>query len=93
VDQGDHVAGMLTLHDVKEIPRPSWNTTTAAQAMVPLEKSSKIDSNTELWTAMEKMSRDGINEMPVMQGNTVVGMLSMADIVKYLQTMQQLRSV
>jgi signal-transduction protein with cAMP-binding, CBS, and nucleotidyltransferase domain len=84
---------MLTLHDVKEIPRPSWTTTTAAQAMVPLEKSGKLDSDTELWTAMEKMSRDAINEMPVMQGNTVVGMLSMADIVKYLQTMQQLRSV
>jgi Zn-dependent protease len=91
VDQGDRVAGMLTLHDVKEVPRTSWPTTTAAQAMVPLEKSSKLDSSSELWTAMEKMTRDGIDEMPVMQGNTVVGMLSMADIVKYLQTMQQLR--
>jgi Zn-dependent protease len=93
VDQGDHVAGLLTLHDVKEIPRPSWNTTTAAQAMVPLDKSNKIDANAELWSAMETMSRDGINEIPVMQGKSVVGLLSMADIVKYLQTMQQLRSV
>jgi Zn-dependent protease len=93
VDQGDHVAGLLTLHDVKEIPRPSWNTTTAAQAMVPLDKSKKIDANAELWSAMETMSRDGINEIPVMQGQSVVGLLSMADIVKYLQTMQQLRPV
>jgi Zn-dependent protease/CBS domain-containing protein len=92
VDQGDHVAGLLTLHDIKDVPRPSWTSTTAAQAMVPLEKSSKIDSSAELWPAMEKMSRDSINEMPVMQGNTVVGMLSMADIVKYLQTLQQLRA-
>jgi signal-transduction protein with cAMP-binding, CBS, and nucleotidyltransferase domain len=92
VDQGDHVAGLLTLHDVKEIPRPSWTTTAAAQAMVPIDKSHKIDSTAELWSAMEKMSRDSINELPVMQGNTVVGLLSMADIVKYLQTMQQLSS-
>jgi signal-transduction protein with cAMP-binding, CBS, and nucleotidyltransferase domain len=49
-------------------------------------------ANAELWKAMEQMSREDINEMPVMQGNTVVGMLSMADIVKYLQTMQQLRA-
>jgi Zn-dependent protease/CBS domain-containing protein len=89
VDQGDQVVGLLTLHDVKEIPRPSWTTTTAAQAMIPVEKLSSIDPNAELWTAMEKMGRDGINQMPVMLGNNLVGMLSRGDIVKYLQTLQQ----
>ena len=90
VEQGDRVIGLLTLHDMKEIPRPSWTTTTAAQAMVPLEKLSRLDSNAELWTAMEKMSRDEINQMPVVLGNKLVGMLSTGDIVKYLQTLKQL---
>jgi len=36
-----------------------------------------------------KMGRDGINQMPVMRGNNLVGMLSRGDIVKYLQTLQQ----
>ena len=89
VDRGDHVAGLLTLHNLKEIPRLSWATTTAAQAMIPVEKLSTIDPNAELWTAMEKMGRDGINQMPVMLGNNLVGMLSRGDIVKYLQTLQQ----
>jgi Zn-dependent protease/CBS domain-containing protein len=89
VDRGDRVVGLLTLHNVKEIPRPSWSTTTAAQAMTPVEKLSKIDPNAELWTAMEKMGRDGINEMPVMQGNNLIGLLSTGDIVKYLRTLQQ----
>lgn len=90
VDRGDRVVGLLTLHNVKEIPRPSWTTTTAAQAMTPVEKLSKIDPNAELWTAMEKMGRDGINEMPVMLGNDLIGLLSTGDIVKYLQTLQQI---
>ncbi|PYU47183.1 MAG: hypothetical protein DMG54_01565 [Acidobacteria bacterium] len=89
VDQGGRVVGLLTLHNMKEIPRPSWTTTTAAQAMIPLEKLSSIDPNSELWTAMEKMGRDGINQMPVMLGNNLVGMLSRGDIVKYLRTLQQ----
>ena len=89
VDRGDRAVGLLTLHNMKEIPRPSWTTTTAAQAMIPLEKLSKIDPNAELWTAMEKMGRDGINQMPVMPGNNLVGMLSTGDIVKYLHTLQQ----
>ncbi|MGC2330371.1 MAG: site-2 protease family protein [Candidatus Acidiferrales bacterium] len=89
VDRGDHAVGLLTLHNVKEIPRSSWATTTAAQAMTPLEKLNKIDANAELWTALEKMGGDGINQMPVMRGDNLVGMLSRGDIVKYLQTLQQ----
>ena len=50
---------------------------------------SSIDPNSELWAAMEKMGRDGINQMPVMLGNNLVGMLSRGDIVKYLQTLKQ----
>jgi CBS domain-containing protein len=57
--------------------------------MVAVEKLSRIDSNAELWTAMEKMGRDGINQVPVMLGNKLVGVLSTGDIVKYIQTLQQ----
>jgi predicted transcriptional regulator len=42
---------------------------------------------------MEKMGRDGINQMPVMLGNNLVGMLSRGDIVKYLQTLQQVSAL
>ena len=90
VDRGDHTVGLLTLHNMKEIPRPAWTTSTAAQAMVPVEKLNGIDPRAELWTAMEKMGRDGVNEMPVMSGTNLVGLLSTGDIVKYLHTLQQL---
>lgn len=89
VDRGDRVAGLLTLHNIKEIPRPSWTTTTAVQAMIPIEKLKRIDPNAELWTALQEMGRGGINEMPVMQGNDLVGLLSTSDVVKYLHTLQQ----
>jgi CBS domain containing-hemolysin-like protein len=89
VDQGDREVGLLTLHNLKEVPRSFWTTTTAAQAMTPIEKLSRIDANAELWTAFEKMGRDGINQMPVMRGNELVGMLSRSDVLRYLQTLQQ----
>jgi Zn-dependent protease len=89
VDRGDHTAGLVTLHNIKEVPRSSWATMTAAQAMTPLEKLSRIDANAELWTALEKMGGSGINQMPVMRGGDLVGMLTRGDIVRYLQTLQQ----
>lgn len=87
--RGDHAVGLLTLHNIKEIPRPSWTMTTAAQAMTPIEKLNRIDPKAELWSAIEKMGRDGINEMPVMAGSNLIGLLSTGDIVKYLHTLQQ----
>lgn len=45
VKQGERVVGLLTLHNMKEIPRLSWATTTADQAMIPVEKVSRIDPN------------------------------------------------
>jgi Zn-dependent protease len=92
VSKGERVIGLLTLHNIKEVPRSSWTTTTAAQAMIPVEKLSTIDPNSELSTAMEKMGRDGVNQMPVMKGNDFIGMLSRGDIVKYLQPLQQGRT-
>jgi Zn-dependent protease len=89
VYRADRPVGLLTLHNIKEIPRTSWATTTASDAMIPLEKLSTTNPNAELWTALEKMGVDGINQMPVMQANNLVGMLSRSDIVKYLQTLQQ----
>jgi Zn-dependent protease len=93
VDQGGHAAGLLTLHDIKETPRTSWTTTTATQAMSPLEKLSTTDPNAELWTVLEKMGSGGINQIPVVRGNDVIGMLSRADIVKYLHTLQQVATL
>jgi len=92
VNQGAGVVGLLTLHNIKEVPRTSWTTTTAAQAMIPVEKLSKTGPNAELWTAMEEMVRDGVSQMPVMLGNNFIGMLSRGDIVNYLQTLQQVHT-
>jgi len=57
--------------------------------MTPIEKLNRIDPKAELWSAIEKMGRDGINEMPVMAGSNLIGLLSTGDIVKYLHTLQQ----
>ena len=92
VDDGGRAAGLLTLHAVRAIPRLSWTTTTAAQVMVPFEKLSTVGPTAEVWTALQKMGRDGVNQLPVMQGTNLVGMLSRSDIVNYLHTLQQLET-
>jgi len=52
------------LHHVKGTPRSDWPTTTAAQAMIPAEQMKRVRPDGELWTALEEMDRDGVNQLP-----------------------------
>ncbi len=90
VVQGDEVVGLLTLHSFKAAPRSAWNRITAREVMVPLQKAEKIDPHAELWTALQKMGRDGMNQLPVASGDRIVGLLTRSDIVNYLQTLAQI---
>jgi predicted transcriptional regulator len=90
VSRGADTVGLMTLHRVKEVPRPDWANTTAAQVMLPLEELKRISPSTELWAALQLMDRDGVNQLPVMTDSQVVGMLSREDVVTYLRTVQEL---
>jgi Zn-dependent protease/CBS domain-containing protein len=93
VGNGQGATGLITLSTIKEVPRALWARTTASQVMVPLEKTISIRPAAELWTALEKMGRDGVNQLPVLNGgggDRVIGMLSRDDLVHYLRALQAL---
>jgi Zn-dependent protease/CBS domain-containing protein len=90
VKEGDKVDGLLTLHDIKELPRAEWSTITAAQAMIPLARVKRIPPDEELWTAIEEMNNDGVNQLPVMSDGHMEGMLRREDIIGFLRNLQEL---
>ena len=90
VNRGEKTIGLMTLHRIKEIPRNQWPTTSAAQAMLPLEKSKRTSPDGELWSALQQMDRDGVNQLPVMTDSQVIGMLSREDVITFLRTLQEL---
>jgi Zn-dependent protease len=89
VKRGDKVEGLLTLHDIKGIPRSDWPVMTAAQAMIPAEQMKRVQPNAQLWVALEEMDRDGVNQLPVMMDGQILGMLSREDVITYLRTLQE----
>lgn len=89
VNRGERTIGLITLHRIKEVPRHDWATTSAAAVMLPIEQSQCIDPDTELWGALQKMDRDGVNQMPVVKNQHVVGMLSRDDVITFLATLQE----
>lgn len=90
VSRGTDTVGLMTLHRIKEVPKSEWTSTTAAEIMIPMREVKSIGPSTDLWAAMQLMDRDGVNQLPVMSGSEVAGMLSREDIVTYLRTVQEL---
>jgi predicted transcriptional regulator len=56
--------------------------------MVPLQKLTTTDPDSPLWSALEKMGRDGVNQLPVMGRHGIVGILSREDVLHYLNLLQ-----
>ncbi len=89
VCQGDQLAGIVTLTDVKKLPQQRWAQTPVEEIMTrpPLHTVMKDD---DLNTALKLLAQYGLNQVPVLDGGRLVGLLSRADIIGYLQLSQEL---
>ncbi|MFC1586409.1 site-2 protease family protein [Fibrobacterota bacterium] len=90
VNRKGNTVGLMTLHRIKEIPRTEWAATSAAQVMLPLDKLKLVGPDTELEAALRKMDSDGVNQLPVIRDEKVIGMLSREDVITFLRTLQEL---
>ena len=91
VTSGDQLAGLLTLHRIKEVPRGDWSTTNVAEAMIPAARVKRIGADAGLWGALREMDADGVNQLPVMSDGRVLGMLTREGVIGYLHTIQELQ--
>lgn len=85
---GSQGIGLLTLDRMQAVPQSEWATMRAEQAMVPLEKLDTTAPDAGLWEALEKMGRDGVNQLPVVSQGEIIGVLSREDVLHYLKMLQ-----
>ena len=88
VDDG-RLVGIVTLGDAKKLPQDAWPTTPVASIMTPVPLKT-VAPESELSAAIGLMAESGLHQLPVVQDGRLVGMLSRADIVRFLQLRQEL---
>ena len=55
VGRGDETVGLVTLSEIKKVPRSSWSTTSVAQVMIPSDRLISTPANAEVWATIESM--------------------------------------
>jgi Zn-dependent protease len=82
--------GMLTLTDVTQTPRSSWQTVTTGQTMRRREELVSVLPDTELLSALQAMDDANVNQVPVMDGEDLLGVLSREQVLRYVRLRAQL---
>jgi predicted transcriptional regulator len=78
-------AGVVTLADVRKTPRDLWPTTSVYRAMTPATKLHTVSPNDSLVTVLQLMSEHDVNQLPVVQGRELVGVLDRGDVMRFIQ--------
>jgi len=83
LDDGDLI-GLVCLHDIRRIPRPAWHATLVRDIMTPAERLSTIAPNAHAAQALQTLSLEGVNQLPVIQHGKLEGLILREDILKWL---------
>jgi len=90
VGSGSQIMGLMTLHNVKEVPRDQWNTETVKEAMTPFDKLRWVRPDAELSSVLRILTEDNINQVPVVEDNKIIGMVSRENLLNFVNIRSRL---
>jgi len=82
--------GIVTLRDIKLIPQEKWDSTTLNEIMTPADKLKTAQPNQPAVSLLEEMDEWNINQMPVLEGGKVIGMVARDNLLRFLRTRAEL---
>lgn len=82
--EGDRLAGIVSMTDVRRIPRHAWPTTSVAEIMTPLERLVITDIKAPASLALEKLATHDIDQVPVVDEGALRGLVRRQDLVKWI---------
>jgi Zn-dependent protease len=83
-------AGIITPNEVSNIPRARWPYTTVADVMRPLDQTRTVEPSTPITEALELMTGQDLNQLPVLSNGVLAGLISRGHILQLLQTRAEL---
>lgn len=90
VEENGALVGLITVHEVKEVERQKWPYTTVDDVMRPLDKIHTISPDIPITEALERMSREDVNQLPVVRNGQLAGVISRGHILQMLKTRTEL---
>ncbi|GAC1629932.1 MAG: site-2 protease family protein [Ktedonobacteraceae bacterium] len=90
VVQGELLAGLITLGDIRHVPRADWAHTPVGFIMIPLDRMHMANPRQNVREALPLMTGNDVNQLPVVEDGKLVGVLTREVIMRSLQVRRSL---
>jgi Zn-dependent protease/predicted transcriptional regulator len=78
------VMGLMTLHNIRAVPREQWGGATVKEAMTPFDKLRWVRPEDELSSVFRILTENNINQVPVVQDGQIVGMVTRENLLNFV---------
>ena len=84
VEVDGRLAGMVSLRDLQKIQRDAWDRTSVGEIMTPVSSLTMVAPDRSAAEALDILGQRDLNQLPVISGDVLQGLLRREDIVKWL---------
>lgn len=90
VVDGGHLVGCVSTHDVKELPREEWSRQTVGAITQPCTATNSVQPDDDAMDALSKMNRGRLSRLMVVEGDHLVGVLALKDLLGFFSMKMEL---
>lgn len=90
-DDGNNVVGMVSLKEVRPVPRDQWPTVKVGDIAQPIGPEDCIDVGADAADALMRMAAGGRGRLLVTEQGRLVGLVSNTDVLRLIKIQQELR--
>ncbi len=80
------VCGMLSERSLRRVRPERWASTTLESVMVPLTEQNKVPPEMPLARVLQRMAEQNLEELPVMRGETLLGVVERHEIIRLIES-------
>lgn len=86
LSEGDNLIGIVSVNEVRNLPRERWTSTSVREIARPPEQETTIDENDDAFDALMHMAEGGITRLLVMHDGHLRGIVTQESIINLVRT-------
>ncbi len=90
VAQDGIVGGIVTVTDIRRVPRSEWANTPVQGAMTPRDRIVTVDAETPAIDVLHLLAEKGLNQVPVLEEGRMIGLVTRRELIERVQLAESL---
>ena len=91
VVDGDRFRGLVTLHQIKTVPKEEWAQTSLQAVMIPRESLLSVSAETAVTEVLEFMREHNVSQVPVLDNSRLIGVIGRDQLLSLVHTRLELK--